>query len=172
MGAFGGEYLHGTFKPEHPEKCMNYNGQFPRAKEITFRSSWEKLFCNFCDRTSAVLEWGSEILEIPYYSTIDHKDHVYITDFLFCCRDRDGAVKKYVIEVKPASQAPQVNEAGQIIYPDPPKTKTRKTLENWQERCNILKRNHEKWTAARQWCKKNNYIFKILTEEQLGLKFR
>lgn len=168
----GGEYLQGAFRPLHPEKCLNYNGKFPGAKEITFRSSWEKIFCNFCDRTDAVLEWGSEILQVPYYSNLDGKNHVYITDFLFCCKDKNGNINKYVLEVKPKCQTPVLNEHGQIKYPDPPKKKSKKSLENWQERCNVLKRNNEKWTAARRWCRSHGYIFKVLTEEEFGLNFK
>lgn len=169
MPVFSGEYIKGVFKPEHPEKCLNYNGKFPRAKEITYRSSWEKKVCYFCDLTEEVLEWGSEILEIPYYSTLDNKQHVYVTDFIFMIKDKDNVVSKYVIEVKPKSQTPELNEMGQIKYPDPPKKKTQKALAKWQEYCNVLKRNEEKWSAARSWCRKNNYIFKVLNEQQIGV---
>ena len=172
MSIFSGNYLQGCFKAEHPEKCLNYNGRMPRAKPITFRSSWEKIFCNFCDRTNSVIEWGSEVLEVPYYSQIDGKNHVYVTDFLFVCKDKDGQVKKYILEVKPESQTPILNEAGQIKYPDPPQKKSKKAIENWQERCNTLRRNYEKWEAAKRWCRQHGYLFKVLTEEQFGLKYR
>lgn len=170
MSIFSGEYLQGAFKPKHPEKCLNYNGQCPNAKTITFRSSWEKIFCNFCDVTESVITWGSEILQVPYYSQLDGKNHIYITDFIFWCKDREGHINKYILEVKPKNQTPILNEHGQIQYPDAPKKKTKKSLDNWQERCNVLKRNHEKWTAAKQWCKKHGYIFKVLTEEEFGIK--
>ena len=27
MSIFSGNYLQGCFKPDHPEKCLNYNGR-------------------------------------------------------------------------------------------------------------------------------------------------
>jgi hypothetical protein len=32
-----------------------------------------------------------------------------------------------------------------------------------------LKKNHEKWTAARDWCRRNGFKFKVVTDIELGL---
>lgn len=169
MSVFAKSYVQGIFIPKHKEKCYNYNGMFPNAKPITFRSSWEKILCNFCDRENNILAYGSEVLEIPYYSELDGKTHRYITDFIMITQCRDGSIKKYVIEVKPANQVARLDEHGNLIMPDVPKKLTQKKLRNWQERCNIIRRNNEKWTAARIFCNRNGYIFKVITEKELGL---
>ena len=31
------------------------------------------------------------------------------------------------------------------------------------------KKNKEKWDMAKEWCRKNDYHFKVVTEEELGL---
>ena len=57
MSMFNNVYLKGNFNPKHPEKCLNYNGRVTIAKPVTFRSSWEKIFANWCDLNENVLEW-------------------------------------------------------------------------------------------------------------------
>ena len=49
----------GIFKPNNPQK---YKGN---VKNITYRSSWEKRFMVYCDKTRQIVEWGSEELFIP-----------------------------------------------------------------------------------------------------------
>lgn len=174
-GIFGANYSSGEFVPRHPEKCLNKNGKFPPNKnKITFRSSWESVFANWCDIEENVLEWGSELIEIPYFSQIDQKAHRYITDFVFSCRNRDGEIERWLIEVKPAIQVPKLNECGQIVYPELNKKKklTQKRIERWQDMCNVLRKNHEKWTCARAWAKSHGMKFKVITEEELGLTLK
>lgn len=40
-------------------------------------------------------------------------------------------------------------------------------MENWQERCEIIQKNHDKWAAARQYAYDNGMIFKVLTENEI-----
>lgn len=172
MSIFSRNYLQGHFTPKHPEKCVNMNGSLGSVTVPTYRSSWELKFMNFCDKFDSVLEWGSEVIKIPYISEEDKKQHQYITDFYFVCRDACDNINRYVIEVKPASQVVQLNENNEIIYPPAPKNKSSKSIQNWQERCKTLRINNSKWDAARKWCANNNFIFKILTEEQIMEKFK
>lgn len=144
-------------------------GKIPDAKPITFRSSWERRLCSFCDEQENVLAYGSEIVKIPYYSIQDGKTHTYITDFVMITKCRDGSVKKFIIEVKPESQTARLDENGNVIMPKPPKRPTQKRLAAWQERCKVIERNNEKWTAARDYCYKQGFIFKIITEKELGI---
>lgn len=170
MTMFGANYLKGKFFPRHPEKCLNYNKKLnEQTKDIYFRSSFEKIFANWLDLQENIIEWGSEITEIPYVSTIDGKAHRYITDFTFTCKDRDNEVVKWLIEVKPSSQVPKLDEAGNIIFPALKKGKnlTQKRIDNWREYCNVLRKNHDKWTQAERWCRQNGYRFKVITEEEL-----
>ena len=83
----------GIFKPNNPQK---YKGN---VKNIVYRSSWEKRFMNYCDRTREIIEWGSEELSI-FYRGVDGKPHRYYPDFYM--KLKDG--KRYVIEVKPKRQ--------------------------------------------------------------------
>lgn len=169
---FSNNYLKGDFMPKHPDKCLNYNGKV-EGHPVTFRSSYEKIMANWLDLNNNILEWGSEIVEIPYYSQIDGKTHKYITDFMFTCKNKQGKIEKWLIEVKPKSQVPQLNECGQIMFPKLQPTNkgklNQKRIERWQEYCNVLKKNKEKWDMAKEWCRKNDYKFKVITEEELGL---
>ncbi len=169
MSIFAREYNSGIFKPRNPDKCFNYNGQFPNAKPIQFRSSWERILCNFCDQQENVLAYGSEILTVPYYSELDHKMHKYITDFIMVTKCKNGEIRKLVIEVKPASQSARLDEHGNLILPPPPRKPTQRRLASWHERCNVIRRNNEKWTAAKDYCYKHGYMFKVITEKELGI---
>lgn len=174
MSIFNNNYLKCKFIPKHPEKCLNYNGKMGVTNVPQLRSSWEKIFANWCDLNENILEWGSEIIEIPYISCEDGKQHRYISDFVFTCKNRQGRIEKWLIEVKPKSQIPQLNENGQIIFPELNKKKklTAKRIESWQEVCNVLKKNHDKWQQAREWARKYGYKFKVVSEEELGLVYQ
>jgi len=169
MPLFGASYAKATFTPKHPEKCLNTNGKCGKPLP-QMRSSWEMIVANFCDLEENVLQWGSEVVEIPYYSNIDGKSHRYITDFVILTQNRQGEKEKWLVEVKPLCQVPQLNEFGQIIFPELKKDKklTQSRIDRWHEMCNVLKKNHEKWTAARKWAKDNGYHFKLITEKELG----
>jgi len=108
---------------------------------------------------------------VPYFSQIDNRHHKYVTDFLIVTKNRNGDVERWLIEIKPACQVPQLNECGQIIFPELNRKKklTQKRIDAWQERCNVLRRNHEKWTEARKWAKLHGYKWKVVTQEELGL---
>lgn len=166
MSIFNSNYNKGIFNPSNKEKCLNCKGN---GKEITYRSKWEKIFMSWCDREENILEWGSEIYQIPYYSQLDGKTHRYISDFVMTCKTKDGNTEKWLIEVKPKSQVPRLDEGGNIIYPKPPKRKTEKQMQNWTEMCNTLKKNDEKWKSAKEWCYKYGYKFKVVTEVELGI---
>ena len=71
MSIFAKTYTQGNYYPKHPEKCLNTNGKLGNKPAITYRSSWELKFMRFCDKYESVLEWGSEVLKIPYISEVD-----------------------------------------------------------------------------------------------------
>lgn len=171
MSIFAKTYTQGNYYPKHPEKCLNTNGKLGNKPAITYRSSWELKFMRFCDKYESVLEWGSEVLKIPYISEVDGKQHTYITDFYFVCRENTGKVVKYILELKPKCQIARLDEHGEVIFPEPPKTKTQKAINSWQERCKVLRTNNSKWTAARKWCNANGYIFKVISEEEIGINY-
>ena len=120
MSMFGADFATGEFMPRYPGKCLNKNGKMPGVhSKITFRSSWESIFANWCDIEDNVIEWGSECIEIPYFSQIDNRKHKYVTDFIVLTRNKNtGKIEKWLVEVKPACQVPQLNECGAIIFPE------------------------------------------------------
>ena len=114
----------------------------------------------YCDNTDAILEWGSEEIIIPYRSPWDGKIHRYFPDFYIKVRQSNGAIKKFIIEVKPKYQTkPPVRN---------PKRKTKKwykDVENWGV-------NSAKWKSATEFCKDQNMEFKILTEDHLNPQYK
>lgn len=111
----------------------------------------------WCDMNTNILEWGSEEIIIPYKSPIDSKWHRYFPDFYIKIRNKQGIIEKYLIEVKPKYQ---------VIGPKPGSKKT-KTYINEVKTFAV---NSAKWKAAEEYCKDRLWKFKILTENELGIK--
>ena len=139
------------YKPEYPEK---YKGD---SNNIICRSSWERRFARYCDRNRNILEWGSEEIIVPYRSPVDNKYHRYFPDFYIKVRESTGKIKKMIIEIKPFKQCIE------------PKVQKRKTKGYIYEVVEYAK-NQAKWNAAKEWCLDRGYEFKVLTENELGIK--
>ena len=140
------------YKPEYPRK---YKGD---PNNIICRSSWERKFCRWCDLNENILEWGSEEFCIPYRSPVDRRVHRYFPDFINKVREQTGEVKRYVIEVKPKKQT------------RPPVQTTKKRTKTYINEVKTYAVNEAKWKAADEWCKDRLLEFKIITEDQLGIK--
>ena len=140
------------YKPEYPRK---YKGD---PNNIICRSSWERKFCRWCDLNENILEWGSEEFCIPYRSPVDRRVHRYFPDFIIKVREQTGDVKRYVIEVKPKKQT------------RPPIQTTKKRTKTYINEVKTYAVNEAKWKAADEWCKDRLLEFKIITEDQLGIK--
>ena len=139
------------YKPEYPEK---YKGD---SNNIICRSSWERRFARYCDRNRNILEWGSEEIIVPYRSPVDNKYHRYFPDFYIKVKESTGKIKKMIIEIKPFKQCIE------------PKVQKRKTKGYIYEVVEYAK-NQAKWNAAKEWCLDRGYEFKVLTENELGIK--
>jgi len=146
-----GETYKSKYKPSFPKK---YKGN---PNNIICRSSWERRFCRWCDLNDSILEWGSEEFYIPYLSPIDNRVHKYFPDFIVKLKENSGRVKTYVIEVKPKKQT------------RPPKPGKKKTKSYIYEATEYAK-NQAKWKAAVEFCKDHMIEFKIITEDELGIK--
>ncbi len=146
-----GETYKSRYYPEFPNK---YKGNI---NNIICRSSWERKMCRWCDLNENVLQWGSEEFSIPYLSPIDNRVHKYFPDFLVKLKENSGRVKTYVIEVKPKKQT------------RPPKTPKRQTKSYIYEATEYAK-NQAKWKAAQEFCDDRRIEFKIITEDELGIK--
>ena len=143
----------GRYNPVNPKK---YKGN---SQNIIYRSLWERKFMVYCDTNDKVLEWGSEEIIIPYISPWDGKVHRYFPDFYIKVKQSDGNLKKFIIEVKPKKQT------------RPPKPVVRKT-KRWINEVRTFGVNEAKWKHATKWCKDNDMEFKILTEEELGIRYK
>lgn len=157
------EWKQNYFTPRFPEKVTNTN-------PIFYRSSYEERFMNYLDLNRNVIRWGSEVLTIPYLNEVDGRTHRYITDFVVEMRDATGKINKLVVEVKPSNQSEQLDEMGNLILPKEPKKKSMKALQNYLNKVNTIRKNHSKWKAAREFCRKNGYQFTVITEKDLFAK--
>ena len=85
----------GRYRPKNKNK---YKGN---PANVIYRSLWERRFMVYCDTNPAILEWGSEELIIPYKSPLDSKIHRYFPDFYIKYKDKEGKLRKLIVEVKP-----------------------------------------------------------------------
>lgn len=132
----------GTYQVQNREKYVG-------NKLPTYRSSWEKRFCIFCDSHPSIKKWSSENLKIPYFNPLTNRTAYYIPDFLIQYVDSEGVEHTEMIEIKPRSQTTfesagrsKKNQAAVIL-------------------------NSEKWKAAQEYCDRRGIRFKILNEDQI-----
>ena len=92
------ESVKSRYRPKNPAK---YKGN---PNNIICRSNWEKKLCQWCDTNESILLWASEEFSIPYVSPLDRRVHQYYPDFLIKVQEGGGAIRDYVIEVKPKRQ--------------------------------------------------------------------
>jgi hypothetical protein len=141
----------GKYKPTYPEKYLG------DPTNIIYRSLWERKFCKYCDLNDSIIKWASEEITIPYRSPIDNRIHRYFPDFYIKYKDNDGIIKESLIEIKPHKQT---------IPPTKPKRQTKGYLYEVYE----YTKNQAKWEMAKEYCKDRRWEFKILTENELGIK--
>lgn len=143
-------YHQGKYKPKHPDK---YEGDIT---QVIYRSSWELKFFNWCDTNPSVIKWSSEEVVIPYRCPTDNRIHRYFVDAKIKVRDKDGAVQTYLIEIKPDAQTRP---------PTPPKRNTKRYLTEVM----TWGKNEAKWTYAREYARQRGWMFKVVTEFDLGI---
>ena len=145
--------LKGRFNPKYPEK---YKGD---STNIIFRSSYELRVMKYLDENSNVIEWSSEEIAIPYRSPLDNRYHRYFPDFLAKVRKPDGSIQTIMIEVKPLYQTKE---------PEIQKKKTKKYITEvttWAV-------NDAKWKSASEYCADRGWKFQLITEKELGIKYK
>ena len=136
-------YKQGKYIPRFPRK---YKGD---PHKIFYRSSWEYKFMIWCDRTSNVVEWGSDEIAVPYISPVDGRRHRYYPDFYVKING-----KKYMVEVKPSRQTRE------------PKTQ-RKVTKRYISEVITWSVNKAKWKAAEKFCSDYGWEFMLITEKEL-----
>ena len=141
----------GYFKPKNPQK---YKGN---PTEIVYRSSWECRVMSFLDNNPSVVQWSSEEIVIPYLSPIDRKVHRYFPDFYIKVKDKNGKIKEMIWEIKPKKQSSQPKKQSRITQ------RYINEVVTWGI-------NEAKWKAAQEYCLDRGWQFKVLTEEDIGIK--
>jgi len=141
----------GKFSPKNPQK---YKGD---PTNIVYRSLWELKVMKYLDGNSNILEWSSEELAIPYVCPTDNRWHRYFPDFIVKARKPDGSIQTMILEVKPKAQT---------IEPKVQNRKTRKYLTEVM----TWGKNQSKWRAATEYCEERKWLFKLITEDNLGIK--
>ena len=145
------ESIKSRYKPKNPQK---YQGN---PNNIICRSSWERKFCVWCDVNKNIISWASEEMSIPYLSPKDNRVHRYYPDYLIKVKEKNNKISSYVIEVKPKKQTL------------PPKPRKR-VSKSYIYECTTYEVNKAKWKAASEYCKDHLIEFKIVTEDELGIK--
>ena len=140
----------GKYYPSFPRK---YKGD---PTNIIYRSLWERKFMVYCDKNQNILEWASEEIAIPYRSPIYNRVHRYFPDFYMKVKETNGKIKNYVIEVKPAKQTKP---------PVKPKRQTKGYIREAYE----YAKNQAKWKMAKEFCADRQWVFKVVTEKELGI---
>lgn len=125
---------------------------------IVYRSSWERKFIQWCDENPAIVQYASEEVVIPYISPIDNKQHRYFIDFFIAVRQKDGTIKKFLVEIKPFAQT---------ITPVVKRLLTEKAKEQFKEQMKTYMVNQAKWEAAKKYCQMRGFEFCVVTERHL-----
>jgi hypothetical protein len=142
-------YSQGIYNLINKEK---YKGSMP----IYYRSSLELKAFRYLDKNPNVISWGSESVILPYKSPLDGKTHRYFVDLVAQLKSKDGTIKKLLIEIKPEKQT----------LPPVPSTRKKHSTVIYETTQYAI--NCEKWKSAKEWCKKNGYIFILMHEKYLN----
>ena len=136
------KFAQGIYKVKNQHK---YIGSHPPK----YRSSWEMVFCQFCDNNPSVQQWASESIKIPYRDPLTGKNTVYVPDFLVVYLDRNMKQHAELIEIKPANQ--MLKE---------------KVGKNPYNQAQYVK-NMAKWAAASAYCKNLGIKFRVINETDI-----
>tara|TARA_B100000900_G_scaffold377992_1_gene361852 strand:+ start:4 stop:441 length:438 start_codon:yes stop_codon:yes gene_type:complete len=140
----------GKYKPSYPQK---YKGD---PTNVIYRSLWERKFMVYCDKNENILEWSSEEIALPYKSPLDNRIHRYFPDFYIKVKE-GNRIQKYLVEIKPKRQ---------VSEPKVPKRKTKGYIYEVKE----YVKNQAKWKSAQEFCEDRQWKFKIMTEDDLGIR--
>ena len=140
----------GKYKIKNKEK---YIGD---AKDVVYRSLWERQCFKWCENNPKVKGWNSEEIVIPYVSDVDKRLHRYFVDLLIVMENEEV----YLVEIKPKKQT---------MKPKVPNRKTKKYIKE----ISTYVVNTNKCKAADKFANKKGWKFQIWKEEtlkNLGIK--
>lgn len=141
------KFTQGKYKVINKER---YKGD---VNNVIYRSSWEATYLFKLDMDNNVLEFSSEEVIIPYRD-VNGKIHRYFVDFKVTRKVGEEVITE-LIEIKPYKETiPPILTEGKKR-----KTKIREVL-TWDV-------NQRKWAAARAYCEKKGWVFRIVTEKDM-----
>lgn len=144
------KYKQGKFTP------INRNKYKGNVDDIVYRSALELRYFTWCDTNINVIKWSSEEVVINYYNPLDKKVHRYFVDLWMKIKDKNGKVKEFIAEIKPAIYTTQDH-----LY-----TKNGKLTKSTRLKLEWIK-NQLKWKQAKEYAKKRGLEFIILTERDI-----
>lgn len=148
-----GLYRQGLYVLMFPEK---YIGD---QSKIIYRSSYEKIFCTYCDTNNRVIKWSSEPLQIPYLHPFDNIMRPYNVDFYVKVEISKDNFKEFLAEVKPARQLVKPNSpAGRI---------TEAKMGAYHKAIKTYMINITKFEAGKRYAAERGMEFIIVTEKFL-----
>lgn len=136
--------MKGRFIPKNPQKYIG------NANNIFFRSSWELKCLKFFDTNPSILRYASEEIAIPYLKPTDGRIHKYYPDFLIVYKDKEGNIKKELLEVKPMKEV-RLTEKSSV-----------------HDKLSVAI-NEAKWRSAMAFAAQHDMTFRILTEKSIFL---
>ena len=131
-------------------ESTKYNGN---QKKVIYRSSWEFKFCVWCEQNPNIVKWCSESIEIKYICPLTNNTRNYYPDFWV--KFTNG--ETWIVEVKPQREYK--------LVPEPPKRKTKKSLENYYSLKKTIRVNIAKFKYAIQFANRNGWKFFVADED-------
>lgn len=141
----------GYFRPKNPKKYVGDH------TNIVYRSSWECKVMTWLDTNPSIISWASEELIIPYISPVDNRYHRYFPDFLVKVQGKDGVTRTMIIEIKPKRQTKEP-------------VKKKRVTKQYINEVTTWGVNQAKWKAAEEYALDRGWQFKVLTEDDLGIR--
>lgn len=142
------KYYQGFYNPIFPEKYIGKG-------DIIYRSGLELKFMKWCDKTDTILKWSSESIAIPYWDSVQKKNRKYFVDNFVEIQEGE-IIKKYLVEIKPHKQTLE-----------PKSTKGKRKANLLYEKV-MYQNNLDKWKYAKDFAKKHDMEFIIITEKELN----
>ena len=145
---------------------MSYKGKYypsyPRKYKVIQQTSFTDHFGRenlwfIVTKMKGYLSRGVKSL-LPYRSPLDNRVHRYFPDFYIKVQENTGHIKRYLIEVKPQNKHKTKQK------------KTKRQTKNYLREVYEHAINQAKWKAADEFCKDRIWEFKVMTENELGIK--
>lgn len=168
----GINYKTETHQAKKPFPLVN-PGKYKSSRPPMFKSGWEAEVFRAMDINPFVLEWGYEPFPIYYHHPFYMNYTIYWPDIYAHIQMNSGVQQKLLIEIKPAKfcvmpKAPKPPKGN-----DPKKwDRYRKSMVRFTSAQKDYMVNKAKWEAASLWCLKNNFVWRILNEENSTSLFK